>query len=269
MSRGTHTGVVGERDRLRAENEQLELRVKAAEASTKSLTAERDATLEQYEDLRVAHEDLLGESERLRQTELALSHRLADQDAELQKSQQELEVARSEVGRLTSTYTTLMSDLEAEVASGQIQIQQLREGVFVNVENDVLFASGSAELDPVGEQVLRKVAAQLTSQEHDVEVLGHTDDRPIRGDLTSRYPTNWELAAARAARVVRLLEEVGVDGERLTVVSRASFRPVAPNDTPENRARNRRIELRLKPRTKPVAGEAPAPAGGETAPRQP
>ena len=89
-----------------------------------------------------------------------------------------------------------------------------------------------------------------------IEVQGHTDNVPIaRGP----YPSNWELAAARATGVVRWLESQGVDPTRLTGVSYGEFHPVAPNDTVEGRARNRRIEVRLLPMGERSA--APAAAG--------
>jgi len=140
-----------------------------------------------------------------------------------------------------------MADLESEVSSGQIEIEQLREGIRVSVSDDIIFASGSAELDPLGRQVLDKVSRQLLDLNHSIEVQGHTDDRGLKASLAGRFPTNWELAAARAARVVRLMQENGIPGERLRVVSFASYLPLAPNDSAENRAQNRRIEIRLKP----------------------
>ncbi|HSH70991.1 MAG TPA: OmpA family protein, partial [Deferrisomatales bacterium] len=79
-------------------------------------------------------------------------------------------------------------------------------------------------------------------------VEGHTDDVPIRGVLAQRFPTNWELSAARALSVVRFLQEVGgVDPARLAAAGYGEYRPAVPNDSAENRARNRRIELKLVP----------------------
>jgi chemotaxis protein MotB len=126
----------------------------------------------------------------------------------------------------------------------------------------VLFASGSAELDGKGRDVLVKVATQLKKLEDTIQVRGHTDDRPIGGALAQRYPTNWELAAARAARVVRLLEERGVSSKRLAAVSLGPNDPVAPNDSAANRARNRRIEILLIPKARVGA----AAAGGRAKP---
>ena len=77
--------------------------------------------------------------------------------------------------------------------------------------------------------------------------MGFTDNVPIRGNLAKRYPTNWELAGARAASVVRLLESTGIDSTKLIASSYGDNFPVASNDTEEGRAQNRRIEIRLRP----------------------
>ncbi len=163
------------------------------------------------------------------------------------KLESELSVKQEEVADLRGTFEGLMSDLRSELASGQVQIEQLRDGIRVNVSDEILFSSGSAELNDQGGEVLRKVAGQLASSPHRVEVEGHTDDVSIRGGLARRYPTNWDLAGARAASVVRLFESAGIEGSRMRAVSLSKFRPVAPNDSKEGRARNRRIEIRLVP----------------------
>ena len=152
-----------------------------------------------------------------------------------------------EVAKLRGTYDALVSDLEAEVASGHVQIEQLRDGIRVNVSDEILFPSGSSEVDDRGREVLKKVAAQITDSPYQVEVVGHTDDVAIVGALAQRYPTNWELAGARAARVVRLFQDEGIEGSRMRVVSNAEFEPAASNDSPEGRQRNRRIGIRLIP----------------------
>jgi chemotaxis protein MotB len=115
----------------------------------------------------------------------------------------------------------------------------------LNLPQEVLFPLGSSKLAPEGETVLHKVAGSINTNEYRVEVQGHTDNLGIHGALAQRYPTNWELAGARAARVVRLLEEGGVNPNRLTAVSMGAYQPVASNESEEGRALNRRIEIRL------------------------
>ena len=115
-------------------------------------------------------------------------------------------------------------------------------------------------LNEGGAAVLRKVAVQLRKTEHRVEVQGHTDDVPLSRTLAGRWGSNWELAAARAAQVVRLLEGEEIDPRRLSAVSYGSHAPVESNETPEGRARNRRIEIRLIP-----VREAEVPVASTTA----
>ena len=182
------------------------------------------------------------------------------------RSQEELETATNRSGQ--ADLDLHGADVRPRVGghgSGEIQIEQLKEGIRVNVSQDILFASGSAKLDPVGLEVLGRVAKQLETTTHMIEVQGHSDNRGIRGALAKRYPTNWELASARASRVVRLMQEHGVPGERLKVASFASYKPVASNDNAEDRALNRRIEIRLKPQEKPEVSGAPDAGAGSSA----
>jgi chemotaxis protein MotB len=237
VTRGTFDRVEGERDALAAEKRRLEERVRMLEASAESLDSERVALIEEMEGLRQAHEALDEDVRRLRKVEQELSQNLSQREQELQSRSQE-------VDRLKSTYEGLVSDLESEVAAGQIAIQQLRDGLRLDLQEDVLFASGSAEVNAGGQAVLGKVAERVKSVPHRVEVGGHTDDVPIR---TPRFASNWELASARATGVVRLLAKRGVDATRLSAVSFGEFAPVADNGTPQGRARNRRIEITLKP----------------------
>ena len=252
VTQGSHREIVAERDQLLAEKTQLEERVRRLEASSESLGAERVALLEELDDLHEAQAALETDVRRLRKAEAELSETLAARAAEF-------ESRGAEVGRLRETYEGLVSDLEAEVATGQIEIQQLREGLRLNLTQEVLFSSGSAEVNTGGRAVLVKVAERVSRIPHGVEVQGHTDDVPIHSE---RYPTNWELAGARASRVVRLLEENGVEPGRLWAVSHGEYAPVAPNDSDAGRAKNRRIEITLKP----VAAVGAAAAQEEQAP---
>lgn len=236
VTKGTYDAVVEERDQLAKVRRNLEGRVELLEATNQSFDSERLALIDQTEDLNIANQQL--ESDLSRSTREA---RLLAQD--LESSQGVLANRNAEIEKVRSTYDGLLSDLEDEVASGQIQIEKLRSGLKMNLSEDILFRSGSATVNARGAAVLRKLGSRLNQLSHSVEVRGHTDDVPIAG----RYPSNWELAAARASAVVRLLDDVGVDPARLTVVSRAEFEPIAPNDTIEGRARNRRIEIRLEP----------------------
>lgn len=250
VSSSQYEGVVEERDRLSVESSQLGERVRVLESSNKSLDLERVQLTEQTEDLREVRSALEKDVARLRKAE-----------RELVTTKAKLDEQSEEVTKLRSTYSGLVEELEAEVASGQIEIEQLREGLRVNVSDEILFASGSAELGEDGVAVLKRVAGQLQGIPQRVEVQGHTDNIPIRGALSKRFPTNWELAAARASRVVRLMQREGINPGRLTAVSFAEHRPIAPNDSNDDRRLNRRIEIRLLPPEPAIAA-----TGAESAP---
>jgi len=233
VTSGKHEEIVGG---LEAENQALEKRVVDLERSNRSLDEERAKLIDEMEDMRQTRDMLSRDVAKLETSKQLLTEHLRTRDAQV-----------AELSRLQSTYEGLVADLESEVSAGQIEIEQLREGLRLNLSQDVLFRSGAVELDPRGADVLRKVAGRLSQSHYRVEVQGHSDDVPLSVRLAARWGSNWELAAARASQVVRLFEAEAIDPGRLTAVSYGSHAPVASNDTPEGRARNRRIEIRLIP----------------------
>ncbi len=180
--------------------------------------------------------------------------RILDLDEDVQKLQDEkrdldakLQAQRKAAEEARSFHGDLVSDLKSELAAHQVKVDLLKSGIRVSMPGEVLFGSGSTALTESGQQMLLKVSAKLKDSPYQTVVAGFTDNVPIGGALANRYPTNWELAGARAARVVRLFEEAGVPSERLIAVSYGENEPVATNDDEEGRAKNRRIEIRLRP----------------------
>jgi chemotaxis protein MotB len=235
-------------DALDRERAALEAQVERLTLERSSLEAQYVEAQESYEDAREAREALEGNLAQVTRQATQLDETLEAERLARIEAAAALAKREHELAKMQSTYDELVSDLESEVSAGQIEIQRLREGLRLNVSDEVLFASGSAELDARGQEVLVKVAVQLVPLKDAIHVRGHTDDRKIGGTLAQRFPTNWELAAARAARVVRLLESKGVSPKRLSAISLGPNDPVAPNTSPENRARNRRIEILLVPK---------------------
>jgi chemotaxis protein MotB len=210
--------------------------------------AERNAALQRdTESLRQQGEALARDRSALEAEKQALEKRLAELEAREKALGSRLQQTEEEARQIKATYDGLLGSLKKELEAGQIRVQQLRDGLSVELAQEILFASGSAALDKGGSEVLQRVAEQLKQSNYQIVVTGHTDDRPIGPGLVARYPTNWELAGARAASVVRLFQESGLPPARLLAASLADTRPVAPNDTAEGRARNRRIEIRLRP----------------------
>ena len=248
VTKDTYDTVAEERERLVKARRELEGRVERLEAANQSFGAERRVLIDETEDLHIAKQQLEGDLARLTREAEQLAR-------DLESNREALANRNTEIEKVRSTYDVLVSDLEDEVASGQIQIEKLRSGLKMNLSEEILFASGSAVVNSGGVVVLRKLGRRLNELSHSIEVRGHTDDVPI----ASRYPSNWELAAARASSVARLLADVGVDPARLTVVSRAEYEPITSNDTMEGRAKNRRIEIRLEPiASSRTSGSSPA-----------
>lgn len=115
-------------------------------------------------------------------------------------------------------------------------------GLWVEVEirTDILFESGKADLSEASAAILRRLAATLRPFPNPIRVEGHTDNVPIK---TRQFPSNWELSAARAATVVHLLMQEGIEPERLAVIGLGEYRPAQSNATPEGRNANRRVLL--------------------------
>jgi len=128
------------------------------------------------------------------------------------------------------------------VMSDQVTIRQHPMWVEVEIRNDVLFASGSATLNPDAERVLSQLAETLTGFGNSIRVEGHTDDVPIQGGL---YRDNWDLSAARAGAVGRVLVAKRLDPSRFAVLGFGEHRPLQPNDSEAGRSANRRVLLAI------------------------
>lgn len=136
----------------------------------------------------------------------------------------------------------------------QIKVQDHVDKVVVQLNDAILFPSGSASLSAAAAPALEELANSIKLIDGEVIVQGHTDDVPIRG---GRFKSNWELSSARAFSVISALTEQGVPPERLAAWGFGENRPIAGNLTAEGRGQNRRIEvviLKKKPRTEEKNG---------------
>lgn len=138
----------------------------------------------------------------------------------------------------------LRDNLQTTVDEGGFDIRREGRRVEVVIQNGVLFPSGSPRPSEPFISPLESVARVIRGRGHQVRVEGYTDNVPIEG---GPYPSNWELSAARAATVVRLFSELGVTPERLSAIGRGEYQPVATNNTPTGRARNRRVVISISP----------------------
>jgi chemotaxis protein MotB len=123
-----------------------------------------------------------------------------------------------------------------------IKVKVTEKGIAIKVRDPVGFDVGEADLKPRFRDLLYEIGEIIAKKpDSQIRVEGHTDDTPIR---TRRFPSNWELSAARALKVVRFFyEKCNIDPARLSAVGYGEYRPLVPNDSPENRAKNRRIKV--------------------------
>jgi chemotaxis protein MotB len=159
-----------------------------------------------------------------------------------------------EIAKLQGTYDELEKKMQDEIKKGDIRLSQSGGRIKVDLVDKILFDQGESGLTTGGGGVLSRVGEILAKvKDKKIQVSGHTDDIPISDKLKDKYPTNWDLAAARAINVVRYLEEKAkVPGKNLVVAAYGPYEPISSNKNPSGRARNRRIEIVLTPAIAPV-----------------
>lgn len=183
---------------------------------------------------------------RLDQTSSSLAEAVREHTLAIARSKTLEEKARAETERAAKLQEDL-TKMNAKLKERSITLQRAENLLRVNIVNSLLFDSGNAAIKPEGTGALSKIAAFLKKEKDKlIQIEGHTDDRRIRGNLARRYPTNWELSAARAIAVVKFLESKSVSPERLSAVAYSFHRPAADNDSEEERAKNRRIVILMR-----------------------
>lgn len=151
--------------------------------------------------------------------------------------QDDSEMTDNTLRSIASSVRDAFGDL---LQSDQLTIRGNEMWIEIELSSSLLFPSGDALPNDKAFDIIEKVAKILAPYENPVKVEGFTDNLPIQ---TSQFPTNWELSAARAASIVRMLAMDGVSPARLSAVGYGEYQPVADNATPEGRARNRRVVL--------------------------
>ncbi len=147
-------------------------------------------------------------------------------------------------GGVIDLASRMIRELESEVASEALSVNYDQNQVVIRFSEEATFRSGDAAIKPEMIPIIERVVNVLSACTGDVLVSGYTDDRPISSD---RYRSNWDLSAARAVSVVHeLVMNRQVPAERVVAAGRAETNPLAPNDTPENRALNRRVEIAIR-----------------------
>lgn len=171
----------------------------------------------------------------------ALAKALADTRARLEELRKQQAAAEARA----AAFKDLAARFQKLVDAGHLKVAMRGGRMILVLSNDVLFDSGRPDLKDDGKKTLGEVARVLKGlPDRRFQVAGHTDNVAIN---TQRFPSNWELSAARAVAVVKLFLEQGMEARHLSAAGYGEFDPVATNDAPEGRAKNRRIEIALVP----------------------
>jgi chemotaxis protein MotB len=142
---------------------------------------------------------------------------------------------------LMDAYQAVKNYLAENDLETLVEVRYEDRGIALDIKESILFDSGKADLKPPAQELLDRLAGLLGQINNEVLVEGYTDNRPIH---TVQFPTNWELSTSRAVTVVRyFIEQQHLPPERFVAVGYGEYRPLRPNDTPENMAANRRVVL--------------------------
>ncbi|HTW66613.1 MAG TPA: flagellar motor protein MotB [Bryobacteraceae bacterium] len=166
------------------------------------------------------------------------------------------EAPPEEVVELLPSLARLNKELEKEVREGKIEIRMEPRGLVISLRQSAFFPSGEDTLDPATLPALQKMAQVIAALPNSIQLEGHTDSLPIHN---TRFKSNWELSCARAIAVLETLcGTFHLPIERFSVVGRADTFPIDSNDTPEGRARNRRVDIVIMNALKVRPDETPA-----------
>jgi len=242
--------LIAENAVLKADLARMTLQNEKLSTDLSYVTDQRDKAVADKEEL---DRILRSRSDSLSQTISELRRKVAgleEENEKLKASIASLAKAREEqVKKVSSTYEDLLEKMKSEISQGQVTIAELKGKLTVNMVDSILFDSGRAEVKKGGLEILGKVVSILKDvNDKSIRIEGHTDNVQISRALAQRYPTNWELSAARAINVTRHLQGQGIDPGQLSAVAYGEWKPVAGNDTDEGKAKNRRIEIILVPK---------------------
>lgn len=205
-----------------------EVELMRREANLDEAMAERETVVDEYRQAR---------------EELAL------QQARSKNYSETIDELEARLNRETKAMDALQNQLQTLSNERQTLVSRLEDGTTViKLPESIVFASGSADIGEAGRETLQLLADALVSfPDHLISIQGHSDGRPISPSLQQKYPSNWELSTARAASAVQVLNQSGIESDRMQAVGYADTRPLVEETDAQSRRANRRIEVLLYP----------------------
>jgi|GEM_PF-438598 len=218
----------------------LEADIKKVEKELAAAGGDKDKLLTRIADL----EGVSAEKESQIAALRAQIRELEDAQAALSEQQKKLIEEKRKLEAKNDHFEEVQKALQGQIKNKKLALRRLKNGVVVEMQNNVLFPSGSAELNVTGQETLVAVAKAIGQiKDRRIRIEGHTDNVPVGKGIP--FVDNWELSSARALTVTRYLQENGVDPSRMSAEARSQFAPVASNRSRRGKARNRRIEIYL------------------------
>jgi chemotaxis protein MotB len=234
---------------VRLELYEAEEKIKSLDAELIKLQQTNTVRNEEIADLQSKNTYLKNINLKLSKNIEQLSQNVEQLNNDLQKKKSIIKLQNKVIRLLDDTKNTIATSLKEEIEAEEIELVELEDTLKVVFIDKILFDSGSVEINQKGQKILLVVADSIrANKDQNLLVEGHTDNTPLSPALKERFPSNWELSAARAAAVVRFIQKVGqLQPERLSARGYSYYRPVASNKTKEGRHQNRRIEIILGP----------------------
>ena len=272
VSSGKHEAALAEMDSMRQSLESAQEEINRNQQQIQKTEQELDAAKMQNA---LAQEEINRNQQQIQKTEqelksakrqvvtavdelMKLEARKKNLQQELSESQVQMTTLRNieiETKRRNQIYENFVNTLKTMIDGGQLTVSIEQGRIVINLPNNVLFKSGSANLNPEGEEALTQIASVLSQfSDRRFQIEGHTDNKPIK---SARFPSNWELSTSRALTVVHLLTDMDVDPENISAAGFGEFRPRADNESEEGRQLNRRIEIIMLPNLDILSNELP------------
>ena len=177
-----------------------------------------------------------------------LTNEAGSKDAELvqaQKRMEELRKAQAQAEARAAQFRKLVTQFKTLTDAGKLQVEIRENRMIVRLGDKILFDPGKTDLKPEGKDALRQVTEVLKAlPNRNYQIAGHTDNAPMK---SAKFRSNWDLSTARAVEVLNFMVSAGMEPKRVSAAGYAETSPVAANDTPDNKAKNRRIEITLVP----------------------
>lgn len=265
VKKGTHQEALDQLENARLEAEDLAARTQTElerrEAREERLQGQLEGLQEEVnrliEELGMKDREILRREEDREEARLevqrlqTLLNARGAQAQQLQARLDQLAAVEQEIRERNRIYEEVLTRFRSLIDAGRLSVSIARGRMVINLPQDILFPSGSSTLETAGQGTLREVARVLAEiEDRRFQVEGHTDTQSIS---TREFPSNWELSAARALSVVKLLVREGVPPEAVSGAGYGEFQPVATNQTAEGRRLNRRIEIVMLPNLDVIA----------------